>query len=188
MIGVLGFFAGMVGADDFDVDALRDNARDIATDNAAQQLFTPAELTQLRALVDNEADINDIDQLLQTKAPIEISINPEARVSVKRTAAMVPDLSCDKPSPWLVRVVNQGFVTSSLNVFTDDQSIEKLAAIEIGKKRLTGSAVEYRILSMKLSSQPVGATLRFNAGNDTYDLGNRSRLSLLLRCNATTKG
>jgi hypothetical protein len=49
-----------------------------------------------------------------TDAPIAITINPEARVSVALAGALPPPGPCGKPADLAVAITNQGFVTSQL--------------------------------------------------------------------------
>src|SRR5437667_226382 len=46
--------------------------------------------------------------------PIKITINPEARVSVILAAALPPPARCGTPAALLVKIIDQGFVTSRL--------------------------------------------------------------------------
>jgi hypothetical protein len=152
----------------------------------AASLFTPNERATLRARVSHRGQLEEIDHILANRAPIEVTINPEARVSVRRTGATLPKFHCGTPTPILIRVVNQAFVTSNLGVRLRDMSPTTLVNFQPIQPRLAGASLEYRVLLISLT-QPRYAdiTLRFDAGAATEDLGNRSTTSVLVRCDST---
>src|SRR3954447_16021321 len=48
------------------------------------------------------------------EAPIQITINPEARVSVALAGTLPHPVPCGTPADFSVRILNQGFITSRL--------------------------------------------------------------------------
>lgn len=145
----------------------------------AAQLFTPAEIATLQQMIGQPSSDGAINQLLEKKAAIEVTINPEARISIKRTPAPLTMPPCGKSGVWLIRIVNQGFVTAGLNVRT----IESSVSLEPAAPPLSGGAVEYRLLRYTMSEiHQSDITLTVDAGSATSDIGGRAILPLLLQC------
>ena len=143
--------------------------------------FACADFRALAAETVNEGLRGDdaINQLHEKEAAIEVTINPEARVSIKRTNAPLTMPQCGKSGAWLVRVINQGFVTAGLNFRTAASSI----SLETVLPRLTGAVVEYRLLHFMMNeTHQMEITLAVDAGSATSDIGGRAILPLLLQC------
>ena len=120
-----------------------------------------------------------IAHLSANEAVIEVTINPEARVSIKRTDAPLPTPQCGQSGAWIIRIVNQGFVTAGLTFHASTDSIK----LEPVTPRLTGNEVEYRWLHfVMMEERLVDMTLTVDAGRATSDIGGRAQLPLLLLC------
>lgn len=147
---------------------------------------------QVAALTAAEST-EDIAAVLDPLCIAEVTINPESRVKVAAGAAN-PALVEAGWSQFLVKVSNEAGVTAPLKV-SSPQAIPlanspqgKLADrwLEIATfdqqplaKTLTGAALEYRII--QLYSRDAGkraATLTFDVGQGTQDLGFRSELTI----------
>ena len=113
---------------------------------------------------------------------ITITINPEARVSVMRTGDPPPSASCGTALELPVKLLNQAFVTFSLEATLVD-SIPNVAAIEFPVEPLVGTREESRVLRLTLRKPgDADVTISFHAKNDVPDLGGRDRVHLLLHC------
>src|ERR1700722_5196960 len=62
----------------------------------------------------------------ESVAPIQIIINPEARVSVSLTGNWPPPEPCGKPLVVPIQVINQGFVTATLEARIVDDVDRKI--------------------------------------------------------------
>jgi hypothetical protein len=154
----------------------------LLTDNSSKRLFTPKDLSALHSLL-KAGDVRGVDQIVAQKAFIEVTINPEARVSVRRTAAPLPLFACGTAEPLLVRIVNEGHVTSSVNIRLRQEINANMVMLGRLTPRLTGATVEYRSLMMTVGTiRPVDLTLIADAGPGTDDLGLRSQLSMIVKC------
>ena len=141
----------------------------------------------------------DVDAILSNLALLEIHINPESRVKVTRGRGSA-ELRQGAENLLLARVTNESGVTGPLRCFVPIREPGPasgraghpptwLAARVISlngpsiQQRLSGGPVEYAVLS--LSTQHVGlreATLAFDVGQGTQDLGFRGELPVLFRC------
>ena len=140
--------------------------------------------------VDPEIASNRVQQLLDAHCLVRVTINPESRVKAAR-GPLTANLVRDEATLLLVKVHNQAGLTHPLGV-TSDQ------AIVAGKKdadrwveatiltskpftnRLTGNSLEYRVL--RLTARQSGkreATLSFDVGQGTQDLGFRAEVPIL---------
>jgi hypothetical protein len=163
--------------------ALCRDAQSLINDATAAQLFTPGEIATLQEMTSQSSCDNDIDQLLQKKAVIEVTINPEARVSIGRTQVPLTMPQCEKSAVWLIRIVNQGFVSARLNFRILAAPPANLVILEPVTPRLTGAAVEYRALHFRVNeTRQMDITLGVDAGPATSDIGERARLPVLLQC------
>ena len=176
-------FMATVGSAGNHETALRQNLLELTGNRGATYIFAPSRLEQLRNLARNKDNQTDIDQLLRNEAQIEISIRPEARVSVARAAAAPPASHCGDETALLIRIVNQSYITSGINVQSGNTLGADQLAISPITPALSGEPVEYRVLNIHPKSQgPVEIALRFDAGPGTADLGSRSTVPLLLTC------
>jgi hypothetical protein len=169
-------------ANAFDNQILCRDIDNILKMNSAQHLFNVEERSKLRNLL-KATNVEGIDRIVAPKAAIEITINPEARVSVRRTSARLPLFACNVGEPLLVRIVNQGRVSSGLNLRPLEDVGAKMVILEPIKPRLSGAGVEYRLLMMTVNTvRPIELTLVADAGPGTDDLGFRSQLPLIVKC------
>jgi hypothetical protein len=166
---------------------LAENTNRLLVATSSEKLFT---FDQRQALVSalKSDDTKNIERILTSQSTLELTVNPEARVSIQRTKAGLPEIICGQTTPLLMRIVNQGGVTSRvMSRVTDATSSVRLEDAELGP-RLAGASVEYRVLGVILAHQgQVDFTLRFNVGPGTEDLGNRATVSLLVNCSARIK-
>lgn len=115
-------------------------------------------------------------------APIELTINPEARVSVVRGGAVPPAKACGQAIDLPVKITNQGFVTAPLEARLVD-SIPAGVGLEFSAEPLKGVREEHRVLRVTLKNPgTVDITIAFRAKNDIPDLGGRNSVHLLVRC------
>ena len=179
-----------------DWPALRAQTSQLLTHLETLKASLPAKTAEeIRALLDDdEADPDDasrsVQQLLDAHCLISVSVNPESRVKAAR-GPRPAHLVRDEPTLLLVKVHNQGGVTHALAVGSaqavvagkedDDRWVE--ATILNGKpfaNRLTGQRLEYRVL--RLTPRQTGkreATLGFDVGQGTQDLGFRAEVPIL---------
>jgi hypothetical protein len=155
----------------------------------------PAELAKTlpRALRDGEKDpetaVKEIQKLLDVHCLVQVSINPESRVKAARGPARA-ELAQDGDTIFLVKIHNEAGVTHALKVDIDSPSgSEKtrgagwLEATIYGRPRqktLSGQKLEYVLLRLK--AREAGkreATLKFDVGQGTQDLGFRAEVPIL---------
>jgi hypothetical protein len=174
--------AGSARGQSIDDEALRRDARRLLTMDLVARLFDAKDRAALSAAL--QAPNNDgVDQILATHAAIEVTINPEARVSVIRASASLPRFACGIAEPLLIRILNQGRVTSVLNVHLLGEATAPAASLNPVTPHLAGASVEYRLLILTVKSvRPIDLTLGVDAGPGTGDLAFRSHLSMLLQC------
>jgi hypothetical protein len=117
-----------------------------------------------------------------TDAPIFITINPEARVSVTLGGALPPPARCGTPAGLAVRIDNQGFVMSRLEAeFVGGPPAG--ATLDFHPEPLTGARQERRALRITLTTPgPTDLTITFRARDQAPDLGERDRVHFLMRC------
>jgi hypothetical protein len=132
----------------------------------------------------------EIQKLLDAHCLVGVHINPESRVKAAR-GARPASLVHDKATLVLVKVHNEAHITHALAVDSEQ-------AVAAGKKgagrwveaavlnaapfprTLTGARLEYRAL--RLTARQAGkreATLAFDAGQGTQDLGFRAEVPIL---------
>jgi hypothetical protein len=169
-------------ANAFDDSVLLRDVANILTVNSSKRLFTSEDLSTLRNLL-KASDVEGVDHIIAQKALIEVTINPEARVSVRRTAAPVPLFACGTAEPLLIRIVNQGRVSSNFNIRLLQETDANMVVLQPITPHLAGATVEYRSLIMTVGTvRPVDLTLVADAGPGTDDLGLRSQLPLIVKC------
>lgn len=183
--------------DEVDWPAFREQVHDLLAGMAKLDAALPEDTAKpLRVLIDQKSPDNPgvaaraVQKLLDAHVLIGVTINPESRVKATRgdrAAALVRD----RAAFVLVRVHNEAGVTHPLMAASEQ-------AVEAGKKnaerwlelgvvndkpfanKLTGQRVEYRV--MKLTARQSGkreATLSFDVGQGTQDLGFRSEVPIL---------
>jgi hypothetical protein len=164
---------------------------------------------ELRDLLKNEKKATDeaaekIQRLLNSQCLVGVSINPESRVKAAR-GPRAADLVIGKESVFLIRVLNEAGVTHPLSVqgpqmrmkgdsskerwleasvcstvLSSSRSEKKEVRAEQKEERLSGQKVEYLLLRLKANE--VGrreATLVFDVGQGTQDLGFRAEVPIL---------
>jgi hypothetical protein len=166
-----------------------------------------ADLNSLRENADDGQVIASLQTLLDPRCVAIVSINPESRVKVAAGSSM-PQLIEKGWRTFLVKVINEAGVTSPLRCTSPQAKnmvrVSSSAAeppLEISPSEsnrrwldialpiqepmlpnLSGLKVEYRVI--QLYSRDAGlreATLQFDVGQGTQDLGFRSELPILFR-------
>ncbi len=141
-----------------------------------------------------------VQSVLDRYALCGVEINPEMRVKVSRgpAAAVLPEQGWGQ---FLVKVLNQSGTTAPLKAFSPQAaSLHNAAPEDIPNQwidlqmfqdqplapTLSGLELEYRIL--QLYSRDAGArqaSLSFNVGQGTQDIGFRNEVDLLFNCQPT---
>jgi len=149
------------------------------------------ELRALLAARDAEKDTPaKLQKLLDGQCLVGVSINPESRVKAARGPA-VAELQLDRPTFVLIKVHNDAGVTAALTIGGPQlRTKEKtgadhwLEAAVVAEKPLTGKLsggkVDYVLL--RLIPREAGkreATLQFDVGQGTQDLGFRAEVPIL---------
>ena len=123
------------------------------------------------------------DSSAVTEAPINITVNPEVRVSVTRGGKLPPAAPCGEAIEIPVKIVNQGFLTAPLQATLVDSDPGEVS-VEFVEVPLKGTREEHRVLRVVLQKPgTLDVTIAFRAKNDISDLGGRDRIHLLLWCN-----
>ena len=152
----------------------------------------------------DEAAVERIQKLLNAQCLIGVSINPESRVKAARGPHSA-ELVADKESCFLIRVLNEAGVTHPLSVQipqmhapgdSNKQGWLEACVCDLslshsgeGKKKtvakqesekLSGQKVEYLLLRLKAhEGGKREATLIFDVGQGTQDLGFRAEVPIL---------
>jgi hypothetical protein len=148
-----------------------------------------AALAGEKAPADPRRSAAAVQKHLDAHCLIGVHINPESRVKAARGARKA-ELPLDQPTYVLVKVQNEGGVTHPLAVASEQAAAVKPGPgrwVEVGvvnakpfADRLSGRRVEYRV--MRLVARQGGkreATLSFDVGQGTQDLGFRSEVPIL---------
>ena len=115
-------------------------------------------------------------------APIAISINPEARVSVALAGPLPGPRPCAQPIELDVLVHNESFITSRLEARLVGV-IPRGVSVRFDPRPLSGKMMDARSLQIMLERPgPVDLTVSFRAHNDVPDLGGRDRVHFLVNC------
>lgn len=115
-------------------------------------------------------------------APITLTINPEARVSVVMTGAVPPAVPCGSALELPVRVVNQGFVTAPLEAVLVG-NVPAGVTVDLDTKPLKGVAEEVRVLHVSLRKPgQTDLTVAFRARKEIPDIGGRDRVHFPVEC------
>jgi hypothetical protein len=140
-------------------------------------------------------DVKDADTALERLQDIldplclaGVHINPESRVKAER-GPLPAGLTTNTPRFVLVKIRNEGGITAPLALEGDELRLPGktgagrwLEATLIAPKPLTGLKLEYVVL--RLTAREAGkreATLKFDAGQGTQDLGFRAEVPVLFR-------
>jgi hypothetical protein len=131
---------------------------------------------------DTEATFPErLHKLLDPRCLMRVTINPESRVKAARGSATAR-LRRDGETVFLIRIQNEAGVTHPLTVSVNDGEGKWLKAkiTAISEKGLIGSPEEYVLL--RLTARASGkreATLTFDVGQGTQDLGFRAEVPVL---------
>lgn len=122
------------------------------------------------------------------RAPIEISINPEARVSVALGAPMPAHNVCRRPIALPIRIINDSFITASLEARLVG-NVPSGVTLGFHSAPLSGKSEERRQITIILTQpETKDLTISFKAHNDIPDLGGRDRVHFLIKCEAPASG
>ena len=139
-----------------------------------------------------KADAARLEQLLDPLALLTVTINPESRVKVARGEAPA-ELRLGTAVPVLVKVVNDAGVTAALRPSSpqgDPGAKDRLLDLAMVTDKtlsaaLSGRPVEYAVLLV--TCREAGrreATLGFDVGQGTQDLGFRGEVAVLFSVRA----
>jgi hypothetical protein len=122
-----------------------------------------------------------LHRLLESRCLMRVTINPESRVKAARGPATAR-LRRDGENVFLIRIQNEAGVTHPLKVSVNDGEGNWLKSkiTAVSEKGLSGSPVEYVLL--RLTARASGkreATLTFDVGQGTQDLGFRAEVPVL---------
>jgi hypothetical protein len=186
---LLGVFATAAAPTD---DALAANVSAVL--KALEQQKTPAAVDgkELKSALANP-DANRLQELLDPHVLLMVSINPESRVKVARGEAPA-QLRQGQAVPVLIKVVNEAGVTAVLRPTSpqaDANAKDRLLELKMHTDKslaasLSGRPVEYVILL--LTSREAGrreATIGFDVGQGTQDLGFRGEVPVLFTIRAS---
>ena len=171
-----------------------------------------AQLQQLHQQADEAAVVRGVQAILDPLCLVAVHINPESRVKVVAGPA-APQLVHQGWRTFLVKVHNEAGITPPLVCRSDQAQPQFIRSssrpdppsritmadvrdrwLDIAmpdrqplRRELSGLAVEYRLLQLySRDAGPREATLAFDAGQGTQDLGFRSELALLFDCLPST--
>ena len=114
--------------------------------------------------------------------PIQITINPEARVSVALVGSLPRPVPCGTAADFSVKILNQGFITSRLEAEFVGDTPEGVN-LDFHSERLKGLREEFRHLRITLKRPgPADLTIAFKAHNEIPDLGGRDRIHFVMQC------
>jgi hypothetical protein len=176
--------------DDAPWDDLRDQGRRLLKALDEQKASLPGEAVKnLRSLLDGGPAAEKMQKLLDAHCLCGVTINPESRVKAARGAAPA-ELTRERPVYFLIKVHNDAGVTAALKISGPelrgdgkdagrwlDAEVQTAAPL---RPRLTGTKVEYVLVKLTASeSGKREATLRFDVGQGTQDLGFRAEVPIL---------
>jgi hypothetical protein len=178
---------------------LRERCREL-TVNLRKLDALPADVEKLlTALLDEEvkdagAALEKLQDLLDPLCLLGIHINAESRVKAAR-GPLAAELTLNRPCIVLVKVHNEGGITPPLNISGEElrlegkprigRWLEALVAPSPLPRTLNGRKLEY--IALRLTAREAGkreATLKFDAGQGTQDLGFRAEVPILFRIKA----
>ena len=187
--------------DDVDVRALRVQCRQLLEGLAKVKAALPPETErELRDLLKDEKKPSDetaakIQRLLNAQCLVAVSINPESRVKAARGPRSA-ELVAGKETVVLVRVLNEAGVTHPLSLESpevrsrNDEGKERwleaaLYPDRLSSPKLSGQRLEYVLLRLKVHKPGKReATLIFDVGQGTQDLGFRAEVPILFTIKA----
>ena len=116
------------------------------------------------------------------EGPIQITINPEARVSVILAGSLPHPVPCGTAADFSVKILNQGFITSQLEAEFVGDTPEDIN-LDFHPEPLKGVREEFRHLRITLPRpDPTDLTIAFKAHNEVPDLGGRDRIHFVMHC------
>jgi len=133
---------------------------------------------------DPESAVKQIQELLDPYCLIQVTINPESRVKAARGPAHA-EMPLDREKFFLVKVHNEAGVTHPLKVAGSQMRSARWLEAEVyskakERKGLAGQKLEYVILRLKARQRGKReATLIFDVGQGTQDLGFRAEVPIL---------
>jgi hypothetical protein len=186
------------------IDALSQTGAALPTD-------TVLAVKQLEQTTDDDQVVRKLQELLDPFCIVGVEINPESRVKVTAGPAR-PSLYEKGWRTFLVKVTNLGGVTAPLRCISPQaepmhvtstgnpapkQLITaadanqrwldiKLPTTEPLRASLSGLAVEYRLIQLySRDAGPREASLMFDVGQGSQDLGFRNQVAILFQCQAS---
>ena len=115
-------------------------------------------------------------------APIEISINPEARVSVALAAPIPAHNVCRRPVILPVKIKNDSFITAHLEARLVE-NVPSGVMLDFRPAPLSGKPEDWRQLAITLMEPGTkDLTISFKVRNDIPALGRRDRVHFLISC------
>jgi hypothetical protein len=191
------------GVKPVDLPKLRTHCKQLLEQLEGLDAPLPAQTLQklrplLRPVVGEEpADVvGEIQNLLDPHCLIGVTINPESRVKAVRGEARA-DLPLNHRKVFLLKLHNEGGVTANLllagpQLRTREQADDvhwleaTVEPVPARSKGLTGANLEYLILRLKgYEAGKREATLKFDVGQGTQDLGFRAEVPVLFTVRAT---
>lgn len=165
-------------------EAVRKALHDLKSPLPAEALEEWARLLHQGAK-EPDAATEKMQRLLDGRCLFAVTINPESRVKAAR-GPLVAELKRDGPNYVLIKIHNDAGVTADLKISGpqlregekgEDRWLEATLPL---KAKLSGSRLEYVLV--KLTPHESGkreATLRFDVGQGTQDLGFRAEVPIL---------
>jgi len=141
-------------------------------------------LTCAQGVIDDKRDYQRVqaEWRLSRTPSIELTINPEVRVSATFVGPLPPPVRCGTPAELTVKIINHGFVTSQLEAELVN-SPPAYVALEFHPEPLKGIAEELRELRITLTKPlETDLTIAFRTKNGIPDLGGRDRVHFLIQC------
>ena len=123
------------------------------------------------------------DKTVPQETLIQITINPEARVSVALAGSSLPHpVPCGTAADFSVKILNQGFITSRLEA---EFVVDTPAGVNLDfhPEPLKVVREELRHLRITLTRPDLtDITIAFKAHNEVPDLGGRDRIHFVMHC------
>jgi hypothetical protein len=181
---------------DGEAEAFRKHCRDLLVSFRTAKTRIPVETIEAIGSLLNDRGQSDeqvarkIEQLLEPYCLVVVTINPESRVKAARGSASA-ELYLKRPTSVLIKVVNEAGVTHALQVtgpeilHSSSAEEKRWLAVEsrvapLLRRALGGHRLEYRILDLTAhESGKREATLKFDVGQGTQDLGFRAEVPVL---------
>ena len=164
---------------------------------AFDQLKAPlaVDAAELKAAL-AQPDPTRLHELLEPHVLLSVWVNPESRVKVARGSARAA-LRQDQAVPMLIKVENDAGVTAALRPFSpqsDPKAKDRFFELAMHTDKpltatLSGRSVEYAVLLVTCTQAGRReATLAFDVGQGTQDLGFRGEVAVLFTVQARDAG